>query len=770
MKSNNGAETSSQPHNQTHAQPVARSRTVLVTCFVASMFVSAFLLFLVQPMFAKMALPLLGGSSGVWNTAMVFFQTVLLVGYLYAHILSRYFPLRFQVLTHAAVLAIAVIFLPISIPDAWRNPGVETPTLWLLGLFTVALGAPFFALSANAPLLQKWFSNTSHPSAHDPYFLYAASNLGSLISLLGYPIVIEPSLILSDQSSGWALTYIVLIFMIMGCAILALRSSNATGHSDDEIRTDQPVTIKRQLAWVGYALIPSSLMLGVTAHLTTNVASTPFLWVMPLALYLLTFVIAFSRKPVIPQSFVSGTFPFILLGTLILITLNATYFVAELVLNLGCFFLITQMCHNRLAQDRPQAAELTRFYLLMSLGGVIGGAITALAAPLLFNNVYEYHLMVAAAGLVALGAFPKGRAWLREILILLGLVAAVLIYLQYAKSIPLTFRAIALVVLAAALVSGVIASRKLPFRLFAHLAATALLCLNIKYVVSDISERVIYSGRSFFGVSTVAFKQTDDGPLHIFNHGNTQHNKELRSPAARGYPLSYYSPSGPFGEVVRRVRDEKGPIKVAIVGLGAGAMACHEKAGEKWDYYEIDPVVIEMARNPDLFSFMSDCAPNARVVVGDARLTLEKEPNTKFDLIMIDAFSSNVIPAHLVTLEAMELYHSKLKEGGYIFFHTSNRNLDVDSVVLNSAAALGYSTRAKYASKPGVSEPYPDHVTKTSAIMVASHDNQLEKLFTGAEGWKVREGEKIVGTWKDDFSHVIGALISKQRQKSKNQN
>ena len=491
---------------------------LVAACFTVSMLLSALLLFFVQPMFAKMALPLLGGSSGVWNTAMVFFQAVLLGGYLYAHLLSKYFPFRIQILLHGLVMSSAMFILPIALPEGWDVPQSGTPTLWLLGLFGVALGAPFFALSANAPLLQKWFSYTNHKSAGDPYFLYAASNAGSLLSLLTYPVLVEPFFRLSGQSFVWAVGFAALILLILGSGYFAERfvSMTALPVTSEKI-TKRPLTALRRCAWVGYAILPSSLMLGVTAHLTSNVASAPFLWVMPLALYLLTFIVAFSPRPLISFRSIERVFPFVAAAAIMLISIKVSNFVIEVIGNLVCFYVIAQMCHNRLAEDRPPSKNLTEFYFFMSLGGVIGGAITALAAPLLLNDVYEYHLMLAVSGLVAIGAFPAKDRLLREILQAVAVLAGVALFVTFANQMPLLLRNILLLSFAAFILGGVYFFRKLPFRLFIHLLALALLAVSMRQVVSDKSHEVIYSGRSFFGVSKVIYNETENGPVAYFS-------------------------------------------------------------------------------------------------------------------------------------------------------------------------------------------------------------------------------------------------------------
>ncbi len=549
--------------------------------------------------------------------------------------------------------------------------------------------------------------------------------------------------------------------MILGSGFLAQKFVSAENLANAaKANLGKALTWTRRFKWVGFAIVPSSLMLGVTAHLTSNVASAPFLWVLPLAIYLLTFIIAFSPRPPIPFTLISNIFPFAAIGGLILTSSFVNNYVLDIVGNLLCFFIITQMCHNRLAEDRPPSEHLTEFYFFMSLGGVIGGALTALAAPLLFNDVYEYHLMLAASGLVAAGAFPARNKIAREVMMIFAIILATVCFIAYAQEIPATAKNIIAMIIVSGLAAGIVLHRKVPLRLFAYLTAVSLLAINVATVFSENRQEVIYSGRSFFGVSKVIYKETDNGPMHIFKHGNTKHNIQLRSQEALDFPLAYYAPNGSFGQAVEAIRTVRSEPAIAVIGLGAGAMACHEKQDESWKYYEIDPLVVDMARNQSLFTYVNNCAPDSPIIIGDARLTLQNEAAASFDLIMIDAFSSNVIPAHLVTLEAMSLYRTKLKPGGAIFFHTSNRYLDVTSVVLNAAEAAGLATRSVF-TRPADNHIYKEQITPSRAVLVAGSDAELDAMLANHPDWKVTEGKESVGIWRDDFSHVLGALLAK---------
>lgn len=739
------------------------STQLIVFAFTTSMLLSALLLFFVQPMFTKMVLPLLGGSSGVWNTAMVFFQAVLLGGYLYAHLLTKFFKFKTQILIHGLIMLYSIIFLPIAVPTDWAQPATGTPVFWVIGLFTVALGMPFFALSANAPLMQKWFSYTFHKKADDPYFLYAASNVGSLLSLLSYPILIEPFFKVSAQSFAWAFGFVVLMIALIMCGLMAYRFKDISKLSSFSMEKPENQDVAKyvkpsdRVFWTLCAMIPSGLMLAVTTHITSNVASAPLLWVLPLALYLLTFINAFAPKPYISTKILSYLFLPIACLMIVSAKLHIANYIGvglETVLHLIGFFIITQFCHNRLAENRPSAKHLTEFYFFMSLGGVLGGACVALVAPLVFVNSYEYTVMiVASAFVVSINGFSY-KLTKQTVLILSVLFIGALFLLGFGPTIEDgVFSKLLLVYSVSLLVLYMIFNPvylKRPIWLFSIWALVSSFTVN--------AGSNIFEDRSFFGISRVTSEQIDEGLVHVFIHGNTVHNSQLRGAANEKHPLSYYAPEGSFGQAIDAVRADKGPLKVAAIGLGAGALACHIQKNEDWVFYEIDPLVEKMARDPSLFSFIDKCAPDVPIRIGDARLTLADEAKGKHDLIIVDAFSSDAIPAHLMTMEALALYQSLLKEDGFVFFHTSNRNLDVTSVAINVAEASGYASRS-INFKSDKTMKHNSLVTDSIAVMVGK-DDSLDRIFTRYPDWKKRKGNPIVGVWSDDFTHILGAYLA----------
>src|SRR5262245_15740288 len=561
--------------------------------FATALFLSALLLFLVQPMFTKMVLPRLGGAPTVWSVAMVFFQAALLVGYAYAHLLVRRLSLGLGALLHLGILAAAALTLPIGIAHGFGVPPASGIELWLIALFGVSIGLPFAVLSASAPLLQGWFAASGHPQAGNPYVLYAASNLGSFAALIIYPILIEPTVSLSQQAQLWSLGFAALALLIAGTSLFTARRPRIAVAGGDA----EPASVTDRLCWLALAAIPSGLFIAVTAYITTDVAAAPFLWVLPLALYLLSFVAVFRERPWIAYENVVRLVPILVTPLSIgLLGGDRAFWLAMIVINLAAFALLALLCHGALYRRRPAPARLTEFYLWVSLGGVIGGISAALVAPHIFNRIYEYPILLLAALLVLPGMFAGGPLrWLREAGPVLA-VAALVILLQLAFDIRLPAAAelpfqVALVALAAVM----LVQRRRPAR-FLALAALA-------FVVTGLWQpgfERIETRRSFFGVHQVS--ETADGRYRLLYHGTTLHGAERigdGGAAVPPEPLTYYYFGGPISESIAAVRGARGNLdRVAVVGLGAGSLACHRRQDEQWTFFEIDPDVVRIARDP----------------------------------------------------------------------------------------------------------------------------------------------------------------------------
>ncbi|MDB2439419.1 fused MFS/spermidine synthase [Hellea sp.] len=738
-----------------------RSSWALVSVFTLSIFLSAALLFSVQPLFAKLVLPLLGGSSSVWNTAMVFFQAMLLGGYIYAHLISKYFSFRTQIITHCFVLSMGFLFLPLSIAQGWTPPEGGTQAYWLIGLFSVSVGMPFFAISANAPLLQRWFSRTNDKDAEDPYFLYSASNAGSLLSLCLYPLLFEPMLRLHEQTELWATGYVLLFLMILLSGFFGLKNRQAivkrvSGNTESAVKPQ----LMQRLIWIGLAFIPSSLMLGVTSHMTNNIASAPLLWIIPLALYLLTFIFAFAKRPLIKSEFLRYLVPMAVIISLafgVSIRINLLLTISLILIS---YFIIALACHTRLVEQRPHANYLTEFYIWMSLGGMLGGIFNALIAPSIFPKIYEYVIVICVAAFVyytfddKVGVGVKAaKAVFRNIAI-----SAVVFVVLFICNVPLAYCII---------ISGGILSLGL-----AHLSTqkrtmfcTLLLMTGLlSFIIPAFAVKDVMTDRSFFGVLRVEAEESEHGTVHSFVHGDTVHNYQFQNDFLKRIPLAYYSEGNTFHrglEFARHLQSDQA-FNVSMIGLGAGAMACYEKPSENWVYFEIDPAVVDMATNEKYFSYMKDCSYASDIRIGDARLKLEDIPKGSQDYIIVDAFSSDSIPAHLVTVEALELYRSRLKPNGLIFFHTSNRVLDVNSVVATLAEHAGLESRYT-ASQSFEGNPYAEFENLSTAVILGTTE-QMAELDKFDPQWKRITPSPDVGLWSDGYSHILGTLKAKYKK------
>jgi spermidine synthase len=743
--------------------------------FSFTLFFSALLLFLVEPLVGKMILPLLGGTPAVWNTCLVFFQAMLLLGYLYAHVTSKWLSLGRQVVLHVLVLGLPLVVLPIDIASWGAPPADSNPVPWLLLVLTCTVGPAFFMVSASAPILQRWFAGSGHAAARDPYFLYAASNLGSMIALLGYPALVEPRLPLGEQSWIWLLGYAVLALLVAGCGLWAIVGMRQSTSSDfhptvnpeasrplesAEIQKVQVLTWGRRMRWLALSAVPSSLLLGFTNYLTTDIAAIPLLWVVPLAIYLLTFILVFARKPLLPHWLVVRIMPLGVLTLLLVLLAQAVDpFWLILSAHLVGFFLTAMLRHGELAADRPDPMHLTEFYLLMSVGGVLGGLFNALAAPLLFDSILEYPLMlVAACFLVPRESGEGERFRARALLAPLALAAGGLLALlaldafgkeTLARGLGGSF--------AIKVLLGILAVCCFPFcrsPLRFGLAVSALFLVGL--ISSQRTDNVLYATRSFFGVHRVI---ADDG-FHKLVHGNTSHGMQNVSAEAPRHltPLSYYHPTGPLGQVFAELKARGQQPPIAIVGLGSGSIASYLERGQSLTYYEIDPSVVRIAQTPDYFTFLAGSKGKIDIVLGDGRLTLAHAPDQAYGLIVVDAFSSDAIPLHLITREAVQLYLSKLAPGGVLAFHISNRYLNLEPVLGDLAGAAGVECLGQIQSVDPNSEDGRAGKSGAHYVVLSKSQDFVKGLALRDTRWRSVAPRPAVRLWTDDFSNILSVL------------
>jgi hypothetical protein len=748
----------------------AGDHRLALAVFTGTIFLSALLLFSVQPMFARMVLPKLGGSPSVWAVSMCFFQAVLLAGYCWAHALDRFLKPVHALGVHVVMLALACLALPIALPAGASDPPSGDAYFWLIGMLAAGVGIPFFAVSANAPLLQSWYARSGEGEARDPYFLYAASNAGSLIALLAYPLVVEPLLGLRPQATTWTVGFMLLAVMIAACGVLMLASGGGArmARAASEAGADaQAAAPARPLAWIGLAFVPSALLVAFTTYVTTDIASAPFLWVLPLALFLGTFIVTFRDRPLIPHAALLDRQAILVALALIMIT--GTTLVGSWLAGISALvaFIVTALiAHRELYERRPAPAQLTQFYLLMSLGGVLGGVFAALVAPQLFNSTFEFPLLIVMGLLCRPEVIERrwGAGNWREPLTIVAAGLLMLVTLDGLQRIGIGSMGYAQrVMLICALACALWLTRQ------SYRSTIALLLVILVATVYPVDIRTAkHQVRSFFGVHRVV--ETDEGQKRVLVHGITVHGVErIRDKDGHDIqwppPASYYHVDGPMAKGLRLVRQAQIGIpstSVGVIGLGAGAMACNAVPGELWKFYEIDPAVVDIARDPSLFRFMSKCQPGADIILGDARLTVAREPARSFDYLLVDAFSSDAIPVHLLTVEAIQLYLDKLSARGVLAIHISNRHLDLQRVVAANVQAIPGLSALLIESRPKRSES-PDALN--SNVVLISRDRAMLEPALAWQGAK-RLYAGSVRAWTDDYSDIVSALIRRHVAKA----
>jgi hypothetical protein len=716
-------------------RPLLLSRRFL---FTAAIFAGSFLLFLIQPMIARMALPRLGGAPAVWNSAMVVYQLLLLSGYAYAHWLARQ-SVATQTRLHLGAMLLASLLLPIGLSSATLPQGLSAH-FWAPWLFLSSIGPLFFLISANAPLLQRWFALAG---SDDPYPLFAASNLGSFSGLIVYPLLLEPLLPVSSQRFLWTAGYGLLVLLLLGC-VLALR--NVPRREVDSPRTRLP-DLRSSLLWVWLAFVPSGLMLATTQFITTDIMPMPLLWVLPLGLYLLSFTVAFSQHGW-AKRFVATLAPYMLIPAALALFMGDSQLVLVASVLLLALFAISVACHVKIYDSRPDPSQLTGFYLAIAVGGALGGVLCALVAPLIFSWTFEYPLLLLAAAAILIPAssplLPRG--------LLNGRRASIAIA---GLSVALVGAAVAAIVIvpenratifqygsAAALAVGLLAVGSRTLLTSIMIAAMLVGGAWEKLVLSMDSDRMF---RTYFGVYSIA----DRGHARHLRHGTTLHGVQLLTDGWQRFPTTYYGRESGVGRSLELVPAIYGPsARVSVVGLGVGTLACYRTQQQRWSFFELDPAVVELATVSGHFSFLPLCAPDAWIHVGDARLELAKQPPAIADVLVVDAFSSDSVPMHLLTKQAFDVYGRHLRPGGLLLVHVSNRHLDLERVV---AAVPGWESRA------GAFYPDWDHRHEVASKWVAMSRSPaaIETLVELSEDgfWRTTTKDRFL--WTDDRASIL---------------
>jgi len=729
----------------------ARGFRNIVVLFGPTLFLSAFLLFWFEPMVGKMMLPLLGGAASVWITCLLFFQLMLLTGYGYAHVLERYASLRNQILVHSVMLLAVFIFLPVQFgarPDAAAS---AHPSSWLLWQLVKTVGIPFCVVSTTAPLLQNWLSKTHASSGRDPYFLYAISNAGSLIALLSYPLLIEPRVGVRTQSWSWLAGYATLTLMVFVASGLVWKN----GHRESRVKYHEAAGTpawRSRLFWLAAAFVPSALMLAVTNHILLNLASVPFLWIIPLAVYLITFMVAFGRRIHLSPALLSRIAPIVLLLLFPFVAASHTVDARYMWYLVGSHILIlligALLCHTALAARRPDPQHLTEFYFWVALGGALGGAFTAVIAPFVFNTVIEYPLLVALIAFFRETGESDTRIKGGDLMFPAALgffVIGASKVLQWAN-VDITTDYITTV-----LVDLVIILTAYLFRLraFRFGLAMAVLIMTYHSVLPQFygSSQFIFTARDFFGVKGVKFDGGTNSRRLL--HGDTLHGLESLDAELVGQPLSYYHETGPVGDVMKML-SRRADQQIGVVGLGTGSMAGWTAPYRHITFFDIDPQIYDIASK--YFTFLGRCAKKCDVVLGDGRLSIERMNDGMFDMLMLDAFNSDSIPAHLVSREAIQMYLSKLKPNGLLMFHVSNRYMDVEGLIC--AAVTDASLEALVRDD----EERQNWLKARSHFVVAAKNAEALGSLEEDENWLRVEKPARIHPWTDDYSNMLEIL------------
>jgi hypothetical protein len=723
-------------------RPTARIRnTPPLFVFIATVGAAAWLLFVLEPLVGKWVLPYLGGAPAVWNTCLMFFQATLLAGYAWVHFGTRWLGVRRHALAHGLIVVLSFLTLPPSLPWRWLTSAAETPIVSLLGMLVLSVGAPFFVITTTAPLVQKWLSRTRYPSASDPYYLYAASNLGSLAGLVAYPFLIEPAFGIATQRTAWAVGYAVYIVLLGWTAYLSLRGVRRDPVRNDAVPPDPGRRTGSPASWVFRAFVPSALLLTVTTHVTTDIAPVPLLWIVPLALYLGSFILAFARPSsrLVEVAAVVQVPLFVLIGATLLLSRHPVWTVPVHLLFLA---VTAYVAHGSLARERPPTDRLTDYYLWISVGGALGGIFIVFIAPALLRVSTEYLLLIVLAGLArprSSGAPPARRPYvIAAAAVAITVLVARVAGLQAAVTVWLAAPIFVVAMLAMV-------------RLHTHPPALAL-ALALAFVAFGVllprRGTLLAEERNFFGTTSVISAEG----VRVMRHGRTLHGMAFEAPERRTEPTAYYNPAGPFGDVLGWVGDRTTAATVGVVGLGAGTAACYARPGQSWEYFEINPSVIRFATDTTYFHFLGECTPGSPIRLGDARLRLLASDSGHFDVLILDAFSSDAVPIHLVTREAFQLYRSRLADDGLLLMNVTNTWVSLEPVVADHANALSMQAvirRDDFA-------PTPEHVS-SDWMVVTNNATLLAALREG--GWVTARERPGFGSWTDDFSNLLSVLV-----------
>ena len=665
--------------------------------YATTIFLSAFLLFQIQPMIAKMILPWFGGSAAVWITCMLFFQAGLLGGYIYAHWSVRYLKPKTQTLLHAALLLFSLAVLPVAPAQGWKPTGGEDPIFRILAVLTVSAGLPYLLLSTTSPLIQAWYARKYNSAL--PYKLFALSNLASLLGLLAYPFLVEPNVTLRGQSLFWSGAYAVFVSLALGAALYTVRGMSSKGTKTPTVTDSclKPPSLRERALWVILACTSSVLLLSVTNHLTQNVTSIPFLWILPLSLYLLSFILCFDYENLYRRKWYVWPLMLALGGMSYGLLSWNSHTSLKLVIAVFCsgLFACCMFCHGELVKRKPSPQYLTSFYLMLSIGGALGGVLVGLVAPKVLPGYFELPLGLSVCALLLLSVNFRGR-WLTD---LIGFALAV----------------------------GVV--------------------VTCGQYISSFSESSLVMNRNFYGgLRILEYDKGTENERRFIVHGTITHGVQYTSSERSHEAVSYYGPSSGVGMALKYLR--RSPVKVGVIGLGAGSLAVYARPGDLFRFYEINPLVERLARQK--FTYLADCRGKVEVVPGDARLSLEREQPQQYDLLAVDAFSGDSIPVHLMTREAIDLYFRHLNPGGVLALHITNSHLDLGPVAEKLGRAAG-----KYAVLVSSERDSDNEIYGADWVLMSSYPLEPQALRKVSTRLVERPELRL---WTDDYNNLFQTL------------
>jgi hypothetical protein len=715
--------------------------------FSSTIMISAFLLFLSQPLLTKMIMPMLGGSASTWNTSVVFYQCVLLLGYLYAHKVHQRMRVETQWVLHSVVVFSPLLVLPFDIPNWWIPPSIENPIPSLLLLLLVVVGLPFFVLSSTNSLTQRWFSLSGSSLSEKPYFLYSSSNIGSMAALLSYPFIVEPSLTVKSQSQLWFWVYILFCMLISVCSTIAFMR---TRNRKEVKKTSQPLlpsperlskeSLKKIILW---SLITNFLMISMTSYLTnhTDVNMIPYYWLLPLIIYLFSFIVAFSGKKVLHTS--SEKTPFVLLFLVVFLLWSFNLKIhplLEYLMHCVALLYICIYCHQKIYHLRPKSSHLTDYYLWISIGGVVGGIMASFIAPLIFNTAIEYYLGVVLFFLVV--SIEVHKEFLTNHDKYYGFITFTLLMIIHAMSSLGQYYLMLVLSLSFILLGLYTTYIEKTYRFTAILLAI-FLATSISH---HLDSNILLEKRNFYGVSRVYYSPSNN--TYVYKNGNTLHGAQSLDEETRLVPLSYYSKNGPLGQFFQSIKPFSEKWTIGLVGLGVGNALSYKTSEQKWKVYEIDPLVKQIASNTTFFTFVEAFQPE--IIMGDARLSLAKEQE-KLDVLILDAYSSDSIPTHLLTKEALEIYRKNLNPDGLILFHISNRFLHLEPIVGNLTKHQGMVTYVNFDN-----DPTNKNLGETSSKWVVSSSSKKHiQSLTSNEKWTELFYNHDYPLWTDSSSSIL---------------